>query len=87
MKKILLISILVIFTACSFFSLSASYFSIKNHYDIRCKEFNSFFEIYSIVPQPMCYIEEYDVYIPLEVLDKRKDSIHIPIDKYNDKKT
>ena len=87
MKKILFISILAIFTTCSLLSLSVFYFSIKNHYDIRCKEFNSFLEIYSIFPEPMCYIEKYDMYIPLNVLDKRNESIHVPINKYKDKNT
>lgn len=87
MKKIFLISTFVIITTCSFFFLSVSYFSVKNYYDIRCKEFNPFFEIYSIFPEPMCYIEKYDMYIPLKVLDKRNDSIYTPINKYKDKST
>lgn len=85
MRKMFFVYGLIIFIVFSIFTLPLSYIAVRNHYDIRCKEFNSFFEIYSIVPEPMCYVEKYDVYMPLEVLEKRKDSIHTPIYRYRDK--
>lgn len=85
MKKMFFIYGLIIFMSVSIFTLPLFYINIRNYYDIRCKEFNSFFEIYSVVPQPICYVEKYDIYMPLKVLEKRKDSIHAPIYKYRDK--
>lgn len=87
MKKMFFIYITIVLIGFSIFASSVSYIVTKNHYDIRCKEYNSLFKIYSIIPEPMCYIEKYDVYIPLNILDKRNESIHVPINKYKKNNT
>ncbi len=72
MKKIIIFAfcILIVFSSII---LPTFYVASLFYYNNQCKSFNGFFEIYSIIPEPMCYFESHNFYIPLNNLRNNED--------------